>query len=255
MAVHYPADHEVFAIVKTEDERCRPKDAGLINYIGDKIGEDFIATAESDKTLYVMRDLEQMIGREIVWVCGPTFEEVVRKRKALPNRQMRFCTTEMKIIPIFEYCRNFVDDVVMMRLGIRYDELERADSQNKTIHTIVGRLPDGRNKWDYIYWRDLEYPLIDKKVFHSDVARWALSTNLIFPPDSNCVGCFWKDIQQIRKNWEDEPDKMRWFADMEEKTGRRFQKEFTYSQAAEIGLQSEFNFGTGSGCQAGFCTD
>lgn len=255
MAVHYPADHNVFSLVCIEADYCKPKDENLVRYVSDKIGREFIATAESDKTLYLMRDLEQLLGQEIVWVAGPTFEEVIKKKKALPNRMMRFCTTDMKMVPIFEYCRDVIGDIVRMRIGFRYDESERADNQNTTIRAIVGKMDNGRNRWADVYWRELEFPLIENKIFHGDVAKWALSTDLVFPSDSNCVGCFWKQIQQLRKNWEDEPKKMRWFSEMEKNTGRKFQKDFTYDQAANIGLQAEFNFGTGSGCQAGFCTD
>ena len=101
MAFHYPADYNIFSLVRIEDVNCKPKDKSLIKYVSDKIGMEFIATAESDKTLYVMRDLEQLIGKDIIWVSGQTFEKVNGKR--LPNQQWRFCTTEMKMRPIFDW--------------------------------------------------------------------------------------------------------------------------------------------------------
>ena len=79
-------------------------------------------------------------------------------------------------------------------------------------------------------------------------------TKLIFPPDSNCVGCFWKPLQQLRKNWEDEPLKMQWFAEQETKK-RRWKEEMSYSNAKKIGLQTDFFFGVGSTCNSGGCTD
>ena len=48
---------------------------------------------------------------------------------------------------------------------------------------------------------------------------------------------------------------MRWFAEMERKMKRKFKKEMSYDSVKKIGLQQDFFFGTGSGCQAGFCTD
>jgi len=36
---------------------------------------------------------------------------------------------------------------------------------------------------------------------------------------------------------------------------KRWKKEMTYIEIKNILLQQEFMFGTGSGCQAGFCTD
>jgi diphthamide synthase (EF-2-diphthine--ammonia ligase) len=63
MAVHYPADYNIFALVTIEDVNCQPKDKSLVQKISDKIGKEFIATAEDDKTLKVIFDLEQKIGK------------------------------------------------------------------------------------------------------------------------------------------------------------------------------------------------
>lgn len=259
MALNYPADVELFSLVCIEADYCKPKDKGLIQYVSDKIGRDFIATAESDKTLYVVRDLEQLLGRKITWVVGDTFEEVTKRKTGyfLPNVFNRMCTTEMKMKPIFEYCQNVFGEIVQMQVGFRYDEKERAErnKENTTFKTIVGKNDNGTNKWDNIEWRTLSFPLVDNKILHYEVYKWAKNSGLNFPADSNCVGCFHKPFQQLRKNWDDEPQKMRWFSEMEKKANAKWKKEMNYLQVQKIGLQSEFNFGTGSGCQAGFCTD
>jgi hypothetical protein len=255
MAVHYTADINIFSLVRIEAHYCKLQDKSIVKYVSDKLGLDFIATAESDKTLYVMRDLEQLLGKDIVWVTGDTFEKVILRKKALPNMAWRFCTTEMKMKPIFEYCHKELG-MIGMNIGFRYDEKERADKQNTKFKTVVGKSKKGnRNKWGEVEWRVLNYPLITDRVVHPTVSNWAKSTNLIFPYDSNCVGCFWKPIQQLRKNWEDEPNKMRWFDEMEKKLKRKFKKEMSYDSIKNIGLQQDFFFGTGSGCQAGYCTD
>lgn len=254
LAKHYATDENIFALVRIEDRNCTPKDKALVQKVSDKIGMEFIATAESDKTLTVMFDLEQLLGREIIWTTGDTFEQVCLKRKALPNLMMRFCTTEMKMKPIFEYCQKEWG-MVKMNIGFRFDELERQNSQNTNFKTIVGQSENGRNKWAEIEWRECYYPLIENRIGYFQVYQWATTTGLIFPPDSNCVGCFWKDLQQLRKNWDDEPQKMQWFMNMEKKMKRRFKKEMSYEKVKTIGLQQDFFFGTGVGCQAGFCTD
>jgi len=255
LAKHYPTDENIFALVRIEDRKCTPKDKSLVQKVSDKIGMEFIATAESDTTLTLMFDLEQLLGKEIIWTTGDTFEQVCLKRKALPNLMMRFCTTEMKMKPIFEYCQKEFG-MVKMNLGFRYDEKERANNENTKFKTVVGKSKNGkRNKWGEVEWRECYYPLIQAKKTHYEIYQWAKSTELIFPPDSNCVGCFWKDPQQLRKNFDDEPLKMEWFAEMERKLRRKWKKEGTYTQIKTIGLQQDFNFGTGSGCQAGYCTD
>jgi diphthamide synthase (EF-2-diphthine--ammonia ligase) len=93
LAVHYPADFNIFALVQIEDPNCKPKDESIVKYVSEKLGKDFIATAESDLTLYAMRDLEQLLGREIIWVGGKTFEQVNKKASVIPNQQWRFCTS------------------------------------------------------------------------------------------------------------------------------------------------------------------
>ncbi len=262
MAVHYPADYNLFALVRIEAEYCKPKDESIVKYASDKIGMDFIATAESDKTLYVMRDLEQLIGREITWLTGDTFEQVCRKRKALANQMKRFCTGEMKIKPMFNWWMKNINEIIEMRIGYRYDEKERSERFTTSSKTIIGRnSTDTRNKWGEIEWRIGNFPLIESKIFHYQIYKWATNTNLVFPKDSNCVGCFHKPLQQLRKNWDDEPLKMHWFDNMEKnnygskKKPVKWKSEMTYENIKKIGLQEDFIFGVGAGCQAGYCTD
>lgn len=127
MAVHYPADYNIFALVTIEDKNCTPKDESIIKYVSDKIGKDFIATAESDTTLFAMRDLEQLLGKEIIWVSGLPFEKMMKKKGgALPNQQWRFCTTELKMRPIWDWWYANIGEKVKMGIGFRYDEMERA---------------------------------------------------------------------------------------------------------------------------------
>jgi hypothetical protein len=261
MAVHYPADYNIFSLVRIEAEYCKPKDESIVKYVSDKIGMDFIATAESDKTLYVMRDLEQLIGKEIIWLTGDTFEQLIKKRRALPNMMQRFCTSELKMMPIGNWWLKNINEKVKMQVGFRYDELERAERFSTEIKLKVGRHPNGNNKWQTFNWREGKFPLIEDKKTHLHIRDWSFGTNLTFPPDSNCVGCFWKPLQQLRKNWEDEPNKMKWFSEMEKsnfsnrKKVQKWKNEATYDNVKKIGLQQDFIFGTGSGCQAGYCTD
>jgi len=261
LAVHYPADYNIFSLVRIEADYCAPKDNSIVNYVSDKIGMDFVATAESDKTLYVVRDLEQMIGKEIIWLTGQTFEQLCAYKKALPNMMQRFCTTELKMFPIGYWWLNNIKQKIEMRIGYRYDEMERSSRFTDTIKLIVGKHDNGNNKWQEFNWRTGSFPLIDDKIDHYSVKKWSDSTSLVFPEDSNCVGCFWKPVQQLRKNWEDEPNKMKWFMELEKsnvgdrKKPMRFKQEMSYENIKKIGLQEDFFFGTGAGCQAGYCTD
>lgn len=263
MAAHYPADYNIFALVTIDEKNCTPKDKSIVKYVSDKIGMDFIATAESDITLFAMRDLEQLIGQKIIWVTGNSFDKIIKENNFLPSWARRYCTTEMKIRPIFDWWYKNINEKVKMGIGFRYDEMERAERLSTSFKGVVGKRGT-RNKWQEIEWREGYFPLIENKIMHYDVVKWALKSGLLFPNDSNCVGCFHKPIQQLRKNWEDENLKMQWFANAEKKPlkykGKYIAQTFkdnkmTYEQIKTIGLQTDFFFGTGSGCQAGFCTD
>lgn len=139
LAVHYPADYEIFALVQIEDVNCKPKDQSLVKYASEKLSKEFIATAESDLTLYAMRDLEQLIGKEIIWVAGKTFDALNKKKKVIPNQQWRFCTTEMKMRPIFDWWYKNIGEKVKMGVGFRYDEKERAERFSTSFKGIVGQ--------------------------------------------------------------------------------------------------------------------
>ena len=257
LAKHYSADYNLFSLVRIEDVKCTPKDKKVVQLVSDKIGMEFIATAEDDRTLKVVLDLEQYIGKEIKWVTGETYEQIIRNSSGyLPNQASRFCTSEMKIKPIAEYCRNVIGEIVKTRLGIRYDEQNRVNYTNTDFkfHIANNSFGQKRRVFSIEKYRELDYPLIDDKIMHHRIYLWSLSTNIIFPEDSNCVGCFHKPVMQLRKNWDNNTQKMKWFADQE--TGRKkFKKEMKYETIKKIGLQTDFIFGGGSGCNSGGCHD
>ncbi len=211
-----------------------------------------------------MFDLEQMMGSEVVWVRHHSLDKWIDKKGMLMNMNMRYCTTETKIIPICEWVVNELmlkEDMqpVFMNQGIRLDELERAKKGNNREYRnkiITGRSKTGnQNKWTEYFWAIGNYPLIYDKVSHYEIQDFWKDKDILFPEDSNCVGCFWKDVQQLRKNWDTQPNKMKWFSDQEKRKKHFFKPNIDYDQIKKIAIQQEFNFGTGSGCQAGFCTD
>jgi len=255
MAYHYPADYNIFSLVTIEDVRCSPNDKGIIKKISDKIGKEFIATAEDDKTLIVILELEQLIGQEIIWVSGNSFDSIIKKSTILPNALRRFCTSEMKMRPIWDWWYTNINEKIKMGIGYRWDEMERAERLTNTFKGIVGKSSNGRNKWKEIEWRQGYFPLIENKITHLPVKQWADLTNLKFPIDSNCVGCFHKSKEQLRKNYEDNPDKMQWFIDQENKAQGNWKNGMTYQNISKLGLQLDFYYGGGAGCQGGFCTD
>lgn len=269
MAMNYPADYNIFSLVTINDEKCKPKDKGIVKTVNDKLSKygftekfgEFIATPEDDKILKVMLDLEQLMGIEIIWIRGDSFENVNKKHgNIVPNMERRYCTSDMKIIPMATFIYNkimpeYSMNPVFSNIGFRYDEENRAKKERELTSKIITGKRGSRNKWENVLWGVANYPLIYDKITHYHVSKYWSGKKIDFQTDSNCLGCFWKDVQQLRKNWDNHHNKMEWFAKQERESKYNYKSTITYDAIKNIGLQQDFLFGTGSGCQAGFCTD
>ena len=127
IAAKYPADYNVFALVRTSDKNCMFQDAIIRQEVSDRLGTEFIGTLEDDTIIYTILDLEQYIGKKIEWVTGKTFDEVIDKGGGtLPDPMRRYCTTEMKMKPMFEWWKKNINVPCEFRLGFRANETRRA---------------------------------------------------------------------------------------------------------------------------------
>lgn len=267
LAYHYPADLEVFALVCIDDHNAGRKiDPKIKQMVNDRLQKycphqkEFVATSEDPATITVIFDLEQLIGREITWLRGIGWEDMLRLKLAIPNISKRFCTTVLKIVPIFEFLFNQTTLPVSMRIGYRYDEADRAARVSKLLKYATHceyrqKSNTWVHRWQEIAWRFSEFPLITDRVFHHHVQQFWQTKTILFPADSNCQNCFWKHEQQLRKNFDTNPDIMKWAAVQEAILDRTFKENHSLIEIARMGLQLDFFLGTGSGCQAGFCTD
>ena len=224
IAANYPADYDVFSLVRIEDENCRFKDEKVRKEVEDRIQAPFIATAEDDTIIYTMLDLEQFIGRPITWLTGPTFEESIKKHGGyLPNKMARYCTTEMKTMPILYWMYEVIKEPVKMRFGYRANESNRAikmlDKTDEEGFTIVkatfSKLADGRNSWQTVRYCKPEFPLIHDKIFKDKIEMFWKFTGVRFSYMNNCVGCFWRSPLLLKHLQDKNPNKMQWFADQE----------------------------------------
>lgn len=145
MALVHPADLNIFSCVCIDDFSCKPKDHALYKYCLDKLHGHFIASAEHDKTLKIMMDMEQLLGKEIIWVRGKSFDQIIDEAGVLPTWVRRFCTVYLKIIPCFEYTY-FRYGKVKMNIGFRADEIDRIiNYKGGTVyHPVSCRVPYSR---------------------------------------------------------------------------------------------------------------
>jgi len=272
IAANYPADYNVFSLVRTNDKNCMFPDKKIRQIVSDKIQMDFIGTLEQDSIIKAMLSLEQKIGSEITWVTGEAFEDVINKRKGkngknyLPNVMTRYCTTDMKMIPIFDWWKSELNEVCEMRIGYRVNEMKRAKRMIEQLNengvnemkTIIGKSKNGnRNKWGLIEWRIPSFPLIDDEIRKIDIENyWDKNKDVEFKHGyyNNCVGCFHRNPVFLSKMAQEHPNKMKWFSNQEkENHPNTFRKDCTYEQVINFKPQIEISFDDFNDCDSGFC--
>lgn len=265
IAANYPADYNVFALVRTTDKRCLFPDKKIRQEVSDKLGTEFIGTLEEDTIIYTMLDLEQFIGSKIDWVTGKPFDDVINRngKKYLPNVTQRFCTTEMKLQPIFDWWRTNINEVVEMRIGFRANEQSRAKTMlsktngngNSTFKTIVGKR-GSRNKWADIEWQRPVFPLIQDNVYKDGVEQYWTDKPVRFAYMNNCIGCFHRNEVFLKLMSDKHPNKFQWFIDAEQETGysvRTFKNGITYEKIKNSLKQVELFEDDFNDCDSGYC--
>jgi hypothetical protein len=267
IAANYPADYNVFALVRTDDNKCLFPDAKIRQIVSDKLGIEFIGTLEDDKIIYTMLDLEQFIGQRIDWVTGKTFDEIINRngKMYLPNVTQRFCTTEMKLYPIFKWWQKTFNEPVEMRIGFRANEMRRAKTmQEKTdingflmFKDIVGKTKTGnRNKWQNIPWQKPNFPLIKDAIFKDKIENYWNNKPVRFAHMNNCVGCFHRNEVLLKFMSDKHPNKFNWFCEQENKGGygsRTFKNGITYDKIRNWKTQLELFDNDFNDCDSGYC--
>ena len=219
IAANYPADYNVFSLVRTDDKNCMFPDKKIRQEVSDRLGTEFIGTLEEDMIIYTMLDLEQHIGSKIDWVTGKTFDDSIIKTKKgtkyLPNKMARYCTTELKTLPILHWMYDVIKEPVIMRFGYRANETRRAikmldktDEDGFTkVKTSFTKLKDGRNSWGVYKYCKPEFPLINDNVYKDTIEEFWKDKNVRFAYMNNCVGCWWRSPLLLKKMSDKHPKK------------------------------------------------
>lgn len=265
LAANYPADELVFALVRIEDEECRFPDPIIRSVVEDRIQAPFIATAEDDKIIYTMLDLEQHLGKKIHWVTGPTFDDIVNNYCGwLPNKLHRVCTQEMKMKPIFYWwAKHFgKDNPVIMNVGFRANEFKRANKMESKLNpegllemdATFGKHPNGTNKWETVAWQKPQYPLITDGILKDTIAKYWEDKAVRFAAYNNCAGCFHRDPLMLRYQFDLQPKKMDWFA-RQEGGGKNYWKgsDFKYYSIKKIMAGHTLYPTDFNKCDEGYC--
>ena len=272
IAANYPADYNVFSLVRTDDKKCLFPDEKIRQQVSDRLRTEFIGTLEEDTIIYTMLDLEQFIGSKIDWVTGNTFDETVSRGKdgkiQLPTPMRRFCTVEMKIEPIFNFWKENIKEVVETRIGFRANETRRANTMIErceptngimTFKTIVGKSKNGkRNKWADIPYQIPRFPLIEDNIYKDSVEKYWQDKNVRFAYMNNCVGCMHRNPLLLRRMFDKEPTKMNWFVETEKKAiksykNNQWRADVTYDKIRKSFKQIELFDDDFNECDSGYC--
>jgi hypothetical protein len=262
IAANYPADYDVFSLVRIEDEKCKFPDEKIRKEVEDRIQAPFIGTAEDDTIIYTMLDLEQYIGREITWVTGQTFDGIIQKHGGfLPNKIARYCTTDMKTMPIAEWRYKNIDGDVTMRFGYRANEQGRAKRMMEKVNyndmtevkIVIGKHPNGNNKWKTIEYCKPEFPLIKDHLFKDSIEQFWIDKPVRFAYMNNCVGCWWRSPMLLSHMSKRHPEKMDWFARQEEGNKGRFKSEVSYREIMNYKTQIQLFDDDFNECDSGYC--
>lgn len=265
IAANYPADYNVFALVRINHEASKFPDKKIRQEVEDRIQAPFIATAEEDAIIYTMLDLEQYIGKEITWVTGKTFDEVIMrgKKKYLPNVTQRFCTTEMKLDPIFKWWYNNIKEPVATRIGYRANEQRRAKKMYERLnedglltHKVIVGKRGTRNKWAEIGWQKPVFPLIEENIYKDQVEVFWKDKPVRFAYMNNCIGCFHRNEVLLKLMSEKHPNKFDWFIEAEQETGynvRTFKNGVNYEQIKNSLKQIQLFEDDFNECDSGYC--
>jgi hypothetical protein len=264
LAKHYPADINIFSLVRIEDTEnlwMKGKDEKTRQLVSDKLGKEFIGTAEMDEIIYTILDLEQFIGQEITWVTGNTFEEIIKQNyNYLPNKMTRYCTVEMKLKPIFNWLKENTELPVEMRIGFRPNEISRAEGVLKRanengieyFNTVIGKRKT-QNKWGLVPYRKVTFPLIENNITKDVIYNFWNNKNVRFAYRNNCVGCVNRQPLMISHMASKDLDKVKWFEKQELKTGNRFLSDVSFEQILKFGIQNTFFDDDFNECDSGFC--
>jgi hypothetical protein len=262
IAVNYPADYNIFSLVRTDDKSLLFPDKKIRQIVSDKIGREFIGTLEQDEIIYTILDLEQLIGKEINWISPLSFDELIKKRNYLPNKVTRFCTVEMKIKPIAQWCLENTKLPIEMRVGFRANEMRRAksmiDRRTNGVELFkfnVGNHKDGRNKWKELPYRVAKFPLIEDGIFKDTIEEFWKDKDVRFAYMNNCVGCFNRSEILLKHMSNKDEKTFEWFAKKEReinykatwKTGTNYDKIKNYKTQLNL-FDEDFNE-----CDSGYC--
>jgi len=151
---------------------------------------------------------------------GAPFERLIAAKKYTPNSAMRFCTSEMKVSLMENFCKSTMGWAAWKNIvGLRYDEGHRALK-------VYARNADGKNPWQTVL------PLDKSRITKTDVAAFwnAQPFDLgLKSYEGNCDLCFLKGRNKLKAIIREQPGVADWWISQEKISKGRFVTEYSYA--------------------------
>lgn len=193
------------------------------------------------------RDTEagfEVVGFNSASRNGEPFKAVIAKKKFLPNAVTRFCTQELKIRTMRDYCRSLGWDRWQNAIGLRYDEgtrvfkaLARNDAAKERFTTLMPLAKAKVTKRAHVmpFWLGANADPIN--LTHPLPQGFDLGLR---DYEGNCDLCFLKAKGKLIALMRDRPDLAAWWIEQEttvnpdKGSGARFVTEYRYADLLRI---------------------
>ena len=194
---------------------------------------------EHPKTYKFINDFEAYENIPIIRLAYEGgFEELLRRKKGVPNHFKRFCTIELKI----KTCRRYLVANKIRKynnfIGFRYDEPQRVKSRKKMWVTVEDKFPlydDGINKaMINDYWSKKPYNLeIPSILGNCDLCPIYKGKNAVI----NILSVY----PELGDKWINDEDQSKERKDGKNKKGFTYFKGVTLRQLRDIAQNNLFN--------------
>jgi hypothetical protein len=122
-----------------------------------------------------------------------------------------------------------------MQIGYRADEPKRKTDDFYKFVKSCNVYGEKQQNWDTMEWRDSIAPLRKDGITNFEVVKYFRDKpEYIFPKESNCAFCFNKTPQKLKEQFIEEPLKMQWAVELEQKTGNTFYIGSTLEQISNL---------------------
>lgn len=228
---------------------------------GGKLPDDVVVTfantgREREETLRFVHDCETVWNVKVHWLeyrrgeerfeevgfnsasrNGEPFTALIEKKSYLPNAVTRFCTSELKIRVMRDFCKQTMGWKNWHNvIGLRYDEGSRV--LKSLAQNDAAKQP----------WKNL-MPMSKAKVTKRDVMQfWAEQPFdlQLKSYEGNCDLCFLKSKAKLQNLMRENPGMADWWIEQEAHTkpgsGSRFVTEYSYASLADSADRQGFLF-------------